>query len=206
MKPSKTFYGIYSEGGKEAFKINDEQIVALYWERSEDAIRQTQSKYEKYLTKISYNILSDLEDSRECVNDTYLKAWNSMPTHKPSVLSTYLGKITRQLSIDVFRRKNSKKRYASEYAVSLWELGDSFASMDTPEETFDAKLLCEAINRFLCTLSDEARNTFVGRYYFFDSLKDVASYCGMSVPKAKSLLYRTRQSLRAFLIEEGFDL
>lgn len=186
--------------------MQDEQIVALYWERSEDAIRQTQNKYEKYLAKISYNILSDREDSRECVNDTYLKAWNSMPTHRPKVLSTYLGKIVRQLSIDVFRRKNSVKRYASEYALSLSELGDSFASGDTPEKVYDAKQLIEAVNRFLNTLSDDARNAFIGRYYFFDSLKDVASYCGMSVPKAKSLLFRTRQNLRAFLIEEGFDL
>lgn len=186
--------------------MQDEQIVALYWDRSEDAILETQSKYEKYLTKISYNILSDLEDSRECVNDTYLKAWNSMPTHRPSVLSTYLAKIVRQLSIDVFRRKNSLKRFGSEYALSLSELGDSFASAETPEKAYDAKQLVEAVNRFLCTLSDDARNAFIGRYYFFDPLKEVASYCGMSISKAKSLLYRTRQNLRAFLIEEGFDL
>ena len=186
--------------------MKDAEIVDLYWERNEAAIQQTQQKYGAYLSKIAYNILSDLEDSRECVNDTYLKAWNSMPTQRPSILSTYLGKITRQLSIDVFRKKNSIKRYASEYAISLDELGDSFSDGSTPEQTLDAKLLDEAINRFLRTLPDDARNTFIGRYYFFDSLKDVARYCGMSEAKTKSMLYRTRQSLKAYLVKEGFDL
>ena len=186
--------------------MKDTEIVALYWDRNEDAICQTQQKYGAYLSKIAYNIVSEFEDSRECVNDTYLKAWNSMPTHRPDVLSTYLGKITRQLSIDVFRKKHSAKRYASEYAISLDELGDCFSDGNTPEKALDAKMLGEAINRFLRTLPDDARNTFIGRYYFFDSLKDVAAYCGMSESKAKSMLYRTRQSLKAYLVKEGFDL
>ena len=186
--------------------MKDAEIVALYWERNEEAIQQTQRKYGAYLSKIAYNILSDFEDSKECVNDTYLKAWDSMPPHRPDVLSTYLGKIARQLSIDMFRKKHSTKRYASEYALSLDELGDSFSDGSTPEQSFDAKLLDAAINRFLRTLPHEARNTFLGRYYFFDSLKEVARYCGMSEAKAKSLLYRTRQSLKAYLVKEGFDL
>jgi len=186
--------------------MKDADIVNLYWKRNEDAIKQTEQKYSSYLSKIAYNVLSDVEDSRECVNETYLKAWNSMPTHRPDVLSTYLGKITRYLSIDLFRKKNSFKRRASEYALSLEELGDSFSEIETPESTLDAALLAEAINSFLRTLPDDARNTFIGRYYFFDPLKDVAKYCGMSEAKAKSMLYRTRQNLRAYLVKEGFDL
>ena len=186
--------------------MKDTEIVDLYWDRNEDAIEQTQQKYGAYLSKIAYNILSDFEDSKECVNDTYLNAWNSMPPHKPSVLSTYLGKITRELSIDMFRKKSCIKRYASEYASSLDELGDSFSDGTTPEQSFNAKLLDDAINRFLRALPDDARSTFIGRYYFFDSLKDVAGYCGMSESKAKSMLYRTRQSLKAYLVKEGFDL
>ena len=186
--------------------MKDHQIVELYWERNEDAIRQTQRKYGAYLSKVAYNILSDFEDSKECVNDTYLAAWNSMPSNRPGTLSAYLGKITRQISIDVFRKRHTVKRYASEYAVSLEELGDSFSDGVTPELVLNAKLLDEAINRFVRELPDDARNTFIGRYYFFDSLKDVAAYCGMSESKAKSLLYRTRQSLRAYLVKEGFDL
>ena len=186
--------------------MKDAEIVALYWERNEVAIQQTQQKYGAYLSKVAYNILSDFEDSKECVNDTYLKAWNSMPPQRPAVLSTYLGKITRQLAIDVFRKKHSAKRYASQYALSLEELGDSFSGGTTPEQALDVGKLDEAISRFLRTLPADARNTFIGRYYFFDSLKDVARYCGMSEARAKSLLYRTRQSLKAYLVKEGFDL
>lgn len=186
--------------------MKDAEIVELYWERSEDAIQQTQQKYGAYLFKVSYNILGDFEDSRECVNDTYLAAWNSMPANRPGVLSTYLGKITRQISIDVYRKRNSIKRYASEYAVSLDELGDTFSDGSTPEQTLDAKLLDDAINRFVCTLPDKVQIAFVGRYFFLDPLRDIANYCGMKESKLKSLLYRTRQQLKAYLIKEGFDL
>ena len=186
--------------------MKDQDIVNLYWDRNEDAIRQTQMKYGAYLAKVSYNILADYEDCKECVNDTYLAAWNSMPTNRPSNLATYLGKITRQITIDLFRKKNRTKRYASEYAISLDELGDSFSDGTTPEQELDAKLLIEAINRFLRTLPIDARNTFIGRYYFFDSLKEVAAYCGMSESRVKSMLYRTRQSLKVYLEKEGFDL
>ncbi len=186
--------------------MKDTQIVELYWARNEAAIEQTQAKYGGYLTKVAYNILSDLEDSEECVNDTYLAAWNSMPTNRPNILATYLAKITRQLSIDVFRKRNSLKRYASEYAISLDELGDVLPDGRTPEQDVDANLLRQAINRFLRDLSKEERATFIGRYYFFDPLRTVAEYCGMSETKAKSMLYRTRQKLKEHLKKEGFVL
>lgn len=186
--------------------MEDAEIVDLYWARNEDAIAETKTKYGAYLQKVAYNILSDLEDSQECVSDTLLAAWRSMPDNRPKVLRTYLGKITRQVSIDLFRRRSRMKRYASEYAISLEELGDSFTDGRTPETELDAKLLTEAINRFLKSLPDDARNAFIGRYYFFDPLKDVARYCGMSESKCKSMLYRTRQSLKTYLQKEGFDL
>ena len=186
--------------------MEDAEIVDLYWARNEDAIAETKTKYGAYLQKVAYNILSDLEDSHECVSDTLLAAWRSMPDNRPKNLRTYLSKITRQVSIDLFRRRSRMKRYASEYAVSLEELGDSFTDGRTPETELDGKLLAEAVNRFLWSLPDDARNTFIGRYYFFDSLKDVARYCGMSESKCKSMLYRTRQSLKAWLEKEGFDL
>ena len=126
--------------------MQDEMIVDLYWKRDESAISETERKYGRYLSKIAYNILSDWEDSKEAVNDTYLKAWNSMPTHKPSVLSTYLGKITRQLSIDAFRTRNRDKRKHSEYAVSLSELEDCISGSETTEQSIELKLLAEAIN------------------------------------------------------------
>ena len=186
--------------------MEDTEIVELYWARDEEAIAQTKTKYGAYLTKVAYHILADPEDSQECVSDTLLAAWRSMPDNRPKVLRTYLGKITRQVSIDLFRRRSRMKRYASEYAISLEELGDSFTDGRTPEMDLDGKLLTEAINRFLRNLPDDARNTFLGRYYFFDPLKDVARYCGMSESKCKSMLYRTRQSLKAYLQKEGFDL
>ena len=185
--------------------LKDEQIVALYWERNEDAIRYTSQKYGAYLTRISYNILSDLQDCEECVNDTYWKAWNSMPTHRPSLLPCYLGKIVRQGSIDVFRKKHTRKRYASEYTLSLAELGDSFSDGSTPEQELDAMALREAVNTFLHTLQEDARNAFIGRYFYFDSVKQVAAYCGLSEAAAKSMLYRTRQALKEYLIKEGFE-
>ena len=183
--------------------MRDETIVALYWERDEEAIHQTERKYGAYLAKVSYNILADLEDSKECVNDTYLAAWNSMPPHKPSVLITYLAKITRQLSVDTFRKKNALKRYASEYALSLDELGDSFPDSTTPEQALDAKLLDEAVISFVRALPETSQNVFVGRYFFFDSLKDLAAYSGMKESRVTSLLYRTIHQPTAHLFTQG---
>ena len=186
--------------------MKDQEIVGLYWDRNEDAIQQTQMKYEAYLSKVAYNILADFEDSKECVNDTYLAAWNSMPTNRPNNLATYLGKIIRQISIDVFRKKHREKRYSSEYAISLDELGDSFSDGTTPEQELDAKLLDEAINRFVSALPEMTQRAFVGRYYYFDALKDIASYCGMTESKVKILLFRTRQKLKLYLKKEGYEV
>lgn len=186
--------------------MEDHRIVALYWQRDERAIQETQQKYEHYLTKIAYNVLSDWEDSSESVNDTYLKAWNSMPPHRPGILATYLGKITRQASIDLLRKKNSVKRQASQYALSLSELEECISRGDITEKYADLHLLAETISTFLRTLSPQARRLFVGRYYFMDSVKEVAAYCGMSRSGAKSMLHRTRLKLKEYLEQEGFYL
>ena len=186
--------------------MEDEKIVSLYWQRSESAIQETEIKYDRYLTKIANNILDNLEDSREQVNDTYLAAWNSMPTHKPSVLSTYLGKITRRLSIDCFRTRNREKRRDSQYALSLTELGDCVSAGNTTEEIVNVKLLADTIGIYLRLLPEDARNAFIGRYYFLDSLKEVAAYCGMTESRCKMVLYRTRLGLKEYLEKEGFSV
>ena len=186
--------------------MEDEKIVDLYWQRSESAIRETEIKYDRYLTKIAYNILADAEDSRESVNDTYLAAWNSMPPHRPGVLSTYLGKLTRRISIDCFRRRTRQKRGGSEYELSLSELGDCVSGGNSTEEIVNVRLLADAIGIFLRLQSEEARNAFIGRYYYLDSLKEVAAYCGMTESKCKTLLFRTRVALKEYLREEGFDV
>ncbi len=186
--------------------MNDEQIVQLYWDRDEGAIRETEAKYDRYLNKIACNILNDAEDSRESVNDTYLAAWNSMPPHRPSVLSAYLAKLTRRISIDLFRYRTRDKRMASEYAVSLSELGDCVSGGNTTEEAVNVKLLADAIGIYLRLQSKEARTAFIGRYYFLDPIREVADYCGISESKAKTLLHRTRQGLKEYLIKEGFPV
>lgn len=186
--------------------MKDEQIVSLYWDRDEAAIRETETKYDRYLTKIAYNILNDAEDSRESVNDTYLAAWNSMPPHRPSVLSTYLAKLTRRISIDCFRYRTRDKRMASEYAISLSELGDCVSGGNTTEEAVNVKLLADAIGIYLRLQSEEARTAFIGRYYFLDPIKEVADYCGITESKAKTLLHRTRQGLKEYLKKEGYPV
>ena len=186
--------------------MEDEKIVSLYWNRDESAIRETEEKYDRYLTKIAYNILSNHEDSRESVNDTYLAAWESIPPHRPSILSTYLAKITRRISIDIFRHRNRQKRQGSEYAISLSELGECVSGGNTTEEIVNIKLLADAIGIYLRTLPEDARNLFLGRYYYLDSLKEAAAYCGMTESQAKSLLHRTRLGLKEHLTKEGFDL
>ncbi len=186
--------------------MTDAQIVELYHTRNEQAIEETQKKYHRYLLKIAFNILHNDPDSEESVNDTYLAAWNSMPPHKPTVLSTYLGKLTRRISIDLFRKKNREKRKGSEYALSLTELEECVSGGELPEETLENQLLADAIGRYLQTASSDARHLFIGRYYYMDSLREVASYCGMSESKAKSLLFRMRLELKEYLKKEGFDI
>ena len=184
--------------------MEDAQIVSLYWQREESAIRETETKYDRYLTTIAYNILADREDSRESVNDTYLAAWNSMPPHRPGVLSTYLGKITRRISIDRFRYRTREKRKNSEYEISLSELGDCVSGGNTTEEAVNVKLLADAIGIWLRLQPENNRNAFVCRYYYLDSVKEVAVSCGMTESKCKTVLFRMRQSLKEYLEKEGF--
>ena len=207
--------------------MEDRDIVTLYWQRDQEAIRQTDRQYGRYLSSIAFHILADREDSRETVNDTYLRAWDSMPPHRPQVLSTYLGRITRQLSIDRWRARGRVKRGGSQYALSLEELGDCVSGAATPEEALDLAELGRAIGDYLRTLplyyetehyicvhaaisckglEHTDRRAFLCRYYYADSLAETARVCGISVPAVKSQLYRTRQGLRTYLEKEGFDI
>ena len=186
--------------------MTDEAFVVLYWERDERAVQESKDKYDRYLTAIAVNIVTDREDAKESVNDSYLAAWNSIPPHRPSVLRTYLGKLTRRIAIDRFRTRCRQKRGGSEFALSLSELEDCLSSPHTPEASLDAAELARAISTFLRNCSEDARRLFIGRYYYLDPLKNVARYCGMSESKAKSLLYRTRCELKTYLQKEGFSL
>ncbi|MGN8967507.1 RNA polymerase sigma factor [Intestinimonas sp. HCP28S3_D6] len=186
--------------------MEDKAIVALYWQRNQEAIRVTQGKYGAYLSKIAWQILYDREEGEECVNDTYLKAWNSMPIQRPTVLSTYLGKIVRGCAIDRFRHRHRQKRQASEYALSLEELAECLSDGDATQEAVDLHLLGEAIDTYLRTLPPPARRAFVARYYYMDPIRAVAVDQGLGLSQAKSLLHRTRLGLREHLRREGFSV
>lgn len=186
--------------------MEDFKIIELFFKRNENAISETEIKYGRYLSKIAYNILFDTEDSEECVNDTYMKAWNSIPPQQPEILSTFLGKITRHLAIDLFRKKHAEKRKNSEYALSLSELDECIPDKFSAEKEFEQKELSESINRFLASLSKENRDIFVCRYFYSDSIKEIASFFKSSESKIKSSIFRSRKALKEHLEKEGFYL
>lgn len=186
--------------------MQDEMIVDLYWQRNETAINETENKYGNYLFRIARNILLDREDSMESVNDTYLKAWDTMPPNRPGSLSVYLGRITRFISIDRLRKRTSLKRKASEYTIALSELEDCSSGTNATEASIDNILLTNAIGDYLKSLSEESRNMFIGRYYFLDSIREIAGYTKASESKVKVQLYRIRLELKEYLKKEGFDL
>ena len=184
----------------------DAKIVELFFERNESAIKETEKKYGKYLYKIAYNILRDKQDCEESVNDTYLAAWNSIPPQKPQTLSRYLAKLTRRISIDKLRTSKRCRRIPTEYTLSLSELDEVVSSENDTESEAELNLLIECINEFLKGINDTERNLFVGRYYFCDSVKELAKYCGVTETNAKTILSRTRSKLKEYLIKEGFEL
>ena len=186
--------------------MQDEEIIALYFRRDEAAIAHTRDKYGRYLDRIAYNILYDRQDSEESVSETYLKAWNAMPPHRPAQLGLFLGKITRQVSIDLWRKKSSRKRSASQYALSLSELEECVSGGDVTLQAAQLHALTEAIARWLRGQSRKTRDVFLCRYYFLDSVRQVAQSCAMTEANVKTTLFRARQSLRAYLEQEGFEL
>ena len=184
--------------------MEDQQIVALYWQRDQLAIEKTQHKYGAYLTKVAYHILYNLEDCAESVNDTYMAAWNAIPPHKPESLCAFLSKLTRRISIDLLRKKQSAKRGGGEYELSLEELSQCVGGGADPEEIVNSRELARTIEVFLRRLPEKTRNAFLCRYFYMDSVKDVAKTCGITVSNAKVLLHRTRIALGEYLKEEGY--
>ena len=182
--------------------MDDRRIVELYWQRSEAAIAETQTKYGKYCHYIAYNILSDDGDAEECVNDTYLKAWESMPPHKPTKLSTFLGKITRHLALNRREAQNAAKRGAGTVPVALDELTECIADNETGDPT-DEIVLKGALNRFLRALPEETMIVFLQRYWYFASVKEIAANRSMSEANVKVILHRARGKLKLFLEKEG---
>lgn len=186
--------------------MEDSAIVQMYWNRDEKAIAATSEKYGPYCSTIAMNILGNEEDAEECVNDAYLSAWNSIPPHKPKQLSTFIGKIVRNLSITLYRKNKAKKRGSGQTAVVLDELAELISDKNSPEELLDTKLLAKCINEFLSTLPAKKRIIFVCRYWYADSVKDIADRCGMTEGNVSVSLNRLRTKLHRFLLESGFEL
>jgi RNA polymerase sigma-70 factor (ECF subfamily) len=186
--------------------MDDAKIVRLFWDRDEQAIPAAADKYGSYCTAIAKNILGNREDAEECVNDTYLHAWNSMPPHRPGVLSTFLGKITRNLSFDRYKHNTADKRGGGEAAAVLDELLEIVSDTDSVEQELDRRELVRAIDAFLGTLSDRKRDIFVCRYWYFDSIFTIASRFGMTENNVSVQLNRIRLKLHHYLLERGFEL
>lgn len=183
--------------------MDDNTIMDLYWNRSETAISESAVKYGSYCYSIAYNILTNNEDAEESVSDTWLAAWNAMPPRRPSVLSTFLGKITRHLSIDRWRERHAAKRGGGEIILALEELEGCVSGGEDPEQALRRKELRRCLNRFVEALSETERKVFLCRYWYLDSTAEVADHMGFSESKVKSMLMRTRGKLRAELEQEG---
>jgi len=184
--------------------MEDNRIVDLYWQRNESAINETATKYGKYLHSITFHILSNDEDAEECVNDTYNDAWQSMPPHRPSILSTFLGKITRRISIDLWRKHSADKRGGGEVALALDELDECVSGNSNVENEIERQELQQKFNAFLMGLPRLERQVFMCRYWYMDSVSDIAKQFDYSESKVKSMLYRTRNKLRTMLEKEGY--
>ena len=182
--------------------LEDLKIVQLYWERSESAIEQTQSKYGRYCHHIAYSILASNEDAEECVNDTYLKAWNSMPPHRPQKLQTFLGKITRNLAFDRYDRMTAAKR-SQRLEVAFDEISECLPDIISDMGQADENTLSEAINGFLASLSKRDRMIFMRRYWYLCTITEIAKGMGMSESNVKVSLMRTRKLFREYLEKEG---
>lgn len=183
--------------------MEDGEIVGLYWERREAAIRETSVKYGRYCAAIAMNILGKMEDAEEICNDTWLAAWNSIPPNRPEVLKTFLGKIARRLSLKRLRDTGRAKRGGGTVALALEELGECVASGERAEDGFDRNMLIGALNDFVASLRQNERRVFICRYWYLDSIEKISGDFGYSRSKVKSMLYRTRSKLTEHLKREG---
>ena len=183
--------------------MDDKDIIELFFKRDENALSETDVKYGRYCRKIAVNILSDLRDADEAVNEAYLGVWNSIPPHNPENLCTYIGRIVRNISLKIYRRNNAKKRNGDEYSLALDELSECVGTEKNAQDMLESKELSRYLNVFLGTLKDTERKVFVCRYWYFDSIGDIAQRFSFSEGKVKSMLFRTRKKLLKTLGEEG---
>jgi RNA polymerase sigma-70 factor (ECF subfamily) len=184
--------------------MDDKGIIDLYFSRNQDAIAQTDKKYGRYCYSIAYNILTNKEDAEESVSDTYMTAWRAIPPRRPSVLSTFLGKITRHISIDRWRERSATKRGGGEVPLALEELKDCISGMQDVEMEYERKEILTSYVKFLDALPITERRVFLCRYWYVESIETIANKFGFSESKVKTMLHRTRAKLRKQFAKEGF--
>ncbi|HBB71804.1 MAG TPA: RNA polymerase subunit sigma-70 [Ruminococcus sp.] len=184
--------------------MEDQQIIEMYLKRNEDAISQTERKYTKYCRSIAVRILHISEDADEALNDTWLAAWNSIPPHIPGCLQTFLGKLTRNISLKRVRSEKAMKRGAAEVRAVFEEVADWLQSDQNVEQQVSEQALADEIDHFLDRISETERNVFVRRYWYMQSITEIADYHGFSESKVKSMLFRIRKKLYAKLKEKNY--
>ena len=185
--------------------MEDAEIIELYWQRDQRAVDETHGKYGGFLTNIAWNILRSRSDAEECVNDTYLNAWNAIPPARPSALRAWLGRIARNLSLDRWRRDRTERR-GDGMEVLLGELADCVPAPHGPEQTLEDREIAALISAFLRRQPAENRVIFLRRYWYGEDLGTIAGALGCGQGKVKSSLFRTRKALRAYLEREGVSL
>lgn len=185
--------------------ISDAEIIELYWSRNEQAIRETDRKYGKYLFTIAYNIVHNDPDCEECLNDTYLGTWNRIPPTRPNVFVAFLSKIMRNVAVDRFRKNTADRRIPPEMIVTLNELDESMGYSEAENELFLESDLGKLLNDFLRSLSERERFMFVCRYYYADTIPNVAGMLGISPKTVYRELAILRQRLKELLVKEGFS-
>ena len=183
--------------------MTDQEIVVLFWDRNELAIRESQRKYSAYCRRIAGNILADRRDIDECESDTYLTAWNTIPPQRPGELAPFLGRITRNLSLKRLRLNTARKRGSGIACLSLEELQGCIPEGKTFEETIAARELGRHIDRFLRSLPDMSRRIFICRYFYCESLEELCRRTGWGMSRVKMTLLRTRNKLKSYLEKEG---
>lgn len=186
--------------------MQDEQIITLYNERDEQAIVETDAKYGKYCMSIAQNILQNMQDSEECVNDTWLHTWNAIPPAHPFDLKTFVGKITRNLSINRFKFRTRAKRGGGEAVLAIDELCEVAAPDSDIESQLQKEEFARILNEFLHGLSERDCNVFIRRYYFVDSVEDIADRYSLRYDNVLKILSRARKKLRQSLEGEGYSV
>jgi RNA polymerase sigma-70 factor (ECF subfamily) len=183
--------------------MEDKLIVDLFWQRMENAIGEASKKYAGYCHSIAYRILRSNEDADECVNDTWLRAWNAIPPARPERLPAFLGKITRNLSLNRHEKMSAEKRGGGVVEIAIAELEGCLPSGTSVEDEIEEIHITEAVDRFLDALPEQARDVFVQRYWYLSSIADISADLGISENTVASMLFRTRNKLKQQLIKEG---